>query len=110
MLTRRTGVASVRVNTSGNATKGCAGFTHRPLASGRMSPVIGSPNVVSEIVPLLAQPRASVAVTVNEDATVVVGVPEMTPEEESVNPGGRLPSVSDQQRGAVPALAESACE
>jgi hypothetical protein len=46
--------------------------------------------------------------TPNVDVPLAVGVPEITPPEESVSPAGRLPDVIDQLYPAVPPLAESA--
>ena len=54
-----------------------------------------------------APPLASVAVMVNGELPVVVGVPERTPVEAfKLSPGGRLPAVTAKVYGAVPPLAE----
>jgi hypothetical protein len=48
----------------------------------------------------------SVTVTVKLEVPAVVGVPEMTPVAGAkVRPVGRVPTVTDQVKGAVPPLA-----
>jgi hypothetical protein len=49
----------------------------------------------------------SLASTVNELVPVPVGVPEITPADESVRPDGREPLYSDQVYGDVPPVARS---
>ena len=45
---------------------------------------------------------ASVALMENVKVPIAVGVPEITPEGESVRPGGRLPLASENVYGLVP--------
>ena len=52
----------------------------------------------------------SVARTVKVLDPAAVGVPEMVPPVESVNPAGRVPVASVQVYGGVPPDAASACE
>ena len=53
---------------------------------------------------------ASVNFTVKLEVPGVVGVPVMTPEEDSVRPAGSDPDATVQVYGAVPPLAERFCE
>ena len=66
--------------------------------------IIGQSIVIGQtLLPL--HPRASVAMTVNEYEPTLVGVPESTPEEERVKPGGNVPAVTEKLYGAEPPLA-----
>jgi hypothetical protein len=47
---------------------------------------------------------------VKGDAPACVGVPEITPELEMVNPTGKLPFVTDHTYGAVPPVAAKVVE
>ena len=52
----------------------------------------------------------SVARTVNVLDPATVGVPEIVPPLDSVNPAGKVPLASDHVYGGVPPDAPSACE
>jgi hypothetical protein len=51
---------------------------------------------------LVSLPALFVALTVKLNAPVVVGVPDIVPVEESVNPVGKLPTDTDHVMGVVP--------
>ncbi len=49
--------------------------------------------------------EASVTRTVKFDVPFVVGVPEITPADDSDRPAGRVPEASDHEYGVVPPVA-----
>jgi hypothetical protein len=53
---------------------------------------------------------ASVTFAVKLDVPAVVGVPVITPALDSVNPAGKVPTLTDHVSGAVPPLAASVVE
>ena len=71
--------------------------------------VLGESVIAEQIIIVYARlpehPLASVAVTVKVKLPPVVGVPEITPEDESVSPVGSVPVVTAKLYGAVPLLA-----
>ena len=56
----------------------------------------------------VSEPALLVAVTVNPKLPAVVGVPEITPPDESDNPAGRLPVVTAHVIGVAPVAASVA--
>lgn len=63
--------------------------------------------MVSEYDLLAVQPALSVTRTLKLAVPAAVGVPEITPPAERVNPAGNVPSDSDQVYGDMPPLAVS---
>jgi hypothetical protein len=76
-----------------------------PSAGGAV--ITGITTIDNMTVWLCAGDPESETVTANVDVPLAVGVPEMTPPDESVSPAGRLPEVIDQVYPGVPPLAES---
>lgn len=71
--------------------------------------IVGGDIIVMLSAFVAATLAVSVTFAVKSNDPAVVGVPEIDPAAEIVNPGGRLPAAMDQLYGGVPPLAESAC-
>jgi hypothetical protein len=66
--------------------------------------------IVSENAKLAVSDLASATVAVKAEAPAAVGVPAITPPEESVRPAGNAPDVTAQEYGGVPQQADRVCE